>query len=55
MILERPCLSDDLRANRAEAVICHSVRSRGVLEGPLPRIRDLRPWADGIGAGSLAL
>ena len=27
----------------------------GVLEGPLPPIRDLRLWAGGIGGGSLAL
>jgi hypothetical protein len=27
----------------------------GVLEGPLPRIRDLRLWVGGIDGGSLAL
>ena len=27
----------------------------GVLEGPLPRIRDLRLWVGGMGGGSLAL
>lgn len=49
---------DEVGVDLASAA--HLLRGGGVrgpedLEGPLPRIRDLRLWAGGIGAGSLAL
>ena len=42
-----------LASEGARVVI--NARGREDLEGPPPRIRDLRLWAGGIGGGSLAL